>query len=254
MHSVFKTSFKSNGKASAALTTICLLLGIFISMQWKTVQKQTQAQASTTGVQRAAELSAELSQTLEEKDELETQLQQAQQKISAYEKTAGGAFSAVLISDLEKTRVLAGLTDVTGRGVTVELNDSQKSFSDAVDRSVLLIHDEDILAVVNELNAAGCEAMSINDQRIIATTAIRCVGPVVSVNGVKVGAPFIITAIGDPEVLDAALRLPGGVVDSLAPWGIEVNIKKLPSVTVPKYSGGITAKEAKPVAPEEEKN
>ena len=100
-----------------------------------------------------------------------------------------------------------------------------------------IIHDEDILRVVNELRAGGAEAIAINDQRLIGTSEIRCSGPTITVNGKVFGAPFIVTAIGDPDTLNSALTLRGGVVDSLKHWGIKVTVKKEQSVAVPAFTG-----------------
>ena len=65
-----------------------------------------------------------------------------------------------------------------------------------------IIHDEDLLRVLNELCAAGAEAISINDQRIVATTEVRCAGPTVSVNNVRSAPPYVIKAIGNPKKFD----------------------------------------------------
>ena len=73
-----------------------------------------------------------------------------------------------------------------GPGVTVEMNDAQKPVGSGQDPNLFIIHDDDILAVVNELFAAGAEAMCINGQRVVATTEVRCVGPVIMVNGNRV--------------------------------------------------------------------
>ena len=99
-----------------------------------------------------------------------------------------------------------------------------------------LVHAEDILQVVNELYAAGAEAVSINGQRMVSGSAVSCAGSIVMVNGVRVAAPFEIKAVGEPSVLNAALHFPGGVVDNLAPWGIEITVKEETAVTVPAYT------------------
>ena len=101
----------------------------------------------------------------------------------------------------------------------------------------MLIHDTDLRALVNELNAAGAEAISINGQRIISSTAIRCVGPVIQVNGIKVAAPFSIKAIGNAKYLESALNIKGGLVDSFEVYGIKIKISTEDSITISKYDG-----------------
>jgi len=74
---------------------------------------------------------------------------------------------------------------------------------------------DDLLKLVNELNAAGAEAIAINDERIIATTEIRNAGNYIVINTNRYSAPFEIKAIGNPDTLEAALKLLGGVADDL---------------------------------------
>ena len=141
---------------------------------------------------------------------------------------------------------IIGLTEVTGPGVIVTLGDSKKDASSSLDPSSLLVHDTDVLSVINELKNAGAEAISINDQRIIPTTGIICGGNIIDINGEKVGAPFEIKAIGLPEQL-AALDRPNGYLDILRSWSIEAKLEKSNNITIPKYTGTITYEYAKSV-------
>ena len=141
---------------------------------------------------------------------------------------------------------ILGLTEVTGSGVIVTLGDSKKDASSSLDPSMLLVHDTDVLSVINELKNAGAEAISINDQRIIPTTGIICGGNIIDINGEKVGAPFEIKAIGLPEQL-AALDRPGGYLALLKDYSIEVKLEKSNNITIPKYTGTITYQYAKSV-------
>ena len=134
----------------------------------------------------------------------------------------------------EKLRAFAGLSEQTGAGIVVTMDDSKKDMGG--DKNAYLVHAEDILKVVNELFVAGAEAVSVNGQRIVAQSGITCAGRVITENGVRVAAPFEIKAIGDASVLQAALRFPGGVVDTLSPWGIVIDIREEASVTVPAYT------------------
>ena len=141
---------------------------------------------------------------------------------------------------------IIGLSEVTGSGVIVTLGDSKKDASSSLDPSLLLVHDTDVLSVINELKNAGAEAISINDQRIIPTTGIICGGNIIDINGEKVGAPFEIKAIGLPEQL-AALDRPGGYLDILRDYSIEVKLEKSNNITITKYTGTITYQYAKSV-------
>ena len=71
---------------------------------------------------------------------------------------------------------------------------------------------------------------------MVGNSAITCAGSIVMVNGVRVAAPFEIKAVGEADVLDSALHFPGGLVDNLSPWGIEISVRKEAAVTVPAYT------------------
>ena len=104
-----------------------------------------------------------------------------------------------------------------------------------------LVHYLDVINVVNELKNAGAEAISINGQRVVSTTAISCIGNVIKVNDEKITSPFTIKAIGFPESL-AGIDRPGSYIENLRYNGVEVTLKKLNKVEIPKYTGAISAK------------
>ena len=111
--------------------------------------------------------------------------------------------------EIQQGNKMIGLTEVTGPGVIVTLSDSKRDASSVLNANSLIVHDGDILSVINELKNAGAEAISINDQRLVPTSSIVCGGNIIQINGEKIGAPFVIKAIGLPEQL-AALERPGG--------------------------------------------
>lgn len=99
----------------------------------------------------------------------------------------------------------AGLTAVRGPGVTVVLTDSSLESSPTGNLNDLVIHEQDLQAVINALWAGRAEAISVNGQRILATTAIRCVGNTLLLHGAVYSPPYVIDAIGDPVALRAEL-------------------------------------------------
>ncbi|MBO8435115.1 MAG: DUF881 domain-containing protein [Tyzzerella sp.] len=224
------------------MTAVCVVLGAIIGIQFKTVKNQPKV----VDIQRVSELTTELKSVSDEKDALYERLMESQNKVREYEEAQSDVSEAVklLNDELEKTRMLAGMVGMKGRGVIVTMNDSSGNKNPNVDQNAYLVHAEDILSVLNELNVAGAEAVEINGQRIVSTSAVRCAGSVVNVNGVRIASPFKITAIGDPNTLESALNMSGGVVDSLAPWGIEISIKKSDNVKVSGYNGSIQYNEA----------
>ena len=108
----------------------------------------------------------------------------------------------------------AGLVAVSGRGVTVSLDDAPRRegvppASDNPDD--LVVHQQDVQAVVNALWAGGADAMTLMGQRVISTSAVRCVGNTVVLHGRVYSPPFVVSAIGDPERLRTALDEEPGV-------------------------------------------
>ena len=193
---------------------------------------------------REAELLRELQNIKEEYETLKEHYEESQEIVEEYKTSSSSndALIAAMQSELEKANVLAGLSDVRGEGVVITLKDSTDT---EVSLEAGLVHDTDLTAIVTELKAAGAEAISINGQRVIATTAIRCVGPTIQVNSVKVASPFYIKAIGNSKYLESALNLKNGVVDNLKAYGIEVEIETNNSITIDKYDLVLKLKYAK---------
>ena len=153
---------------------------------------------------------------------------------------------------LARLQLLAGTTEVEGAGIEIVLDDSNIPKKANEHPNLYIIHDEDLLRVLNELRAAGAEAISVNDQRIVAMSEIRCAGPTISVNNVRSAPPYVIKAIGAPKTLSSALRLRGGVVETFEFWGIQVKIKTVEKLHIPalkaprsfEYAKTVESKEA----------
>ena len=151
--------------------------------------------------------------------------------------------------ELSNARFLAGLTPVQGPGVVVTLTDSRNKMPAMPQKlsSPNIIHDSDINPVVNELKAAGAEAVAVNDQRIVATSSVRCIGPNIFVNGISLTPPFVIKAIGKPKALAASVNLPGGVAAQLKMSDPAMfSVREDMELTLPAYSGGSRPHYARP--------
>lgn len=149
----------------------------------------------------------------------------------------GGAL-AKLERQLHAARVLAGTVPLWGPGVTVTISDGHMT---AADVEQFITHDWDLRSVINELFAAGADAVAVNGVRIASNTGVFCVGPVVRVGEQRLGPPFVVSAIGNAQVLATALSLPGGVLDGLraANHGLSVSHPKMAaSVYIPAAASG----------------
>lgn len=139
---------------------------------------------------------------------------------------------------IKKYEIILGLTKVQGEGVTITVadNNEQKDNSSfaSINNSNYLVHDGNLVAIINELKIAGAEAISISGKRIVNSTSINCAGNVIQINGEKVGSPFVINAIGDKDLLYGELTKNGGTLYKLKKYGVLTSIKKADSIEIDK--------------------
>jgi uncharacterized protein YlxW (UPF0749 family) len=237
---------KNTFQAHFLIAAVCFILGMMLVAQFRSVQINGGAM---TSLQRVQELTSELKNVIDEREMLKKEVTELRGRLVEYENSASkvSSLTDAMKKELEKARMTAGLLEGTGPGVVITLDDSNVPRQPGEDPNLFLIHDEDLLKVVNELFAAGAEAISINGQRIIANSEIRCVGPTIIVNSVRLAPPFIVQAIGDPDTLESSLKMRGGVIESLQVFGIQVNIKKQDNIDMPAYNGPVQFKYFKPV-------
>jgi uncharacterized protein YlxW (UPF0749 family) len=100
----------------------------------------------------------------------------------------------------------------------------------------ILVHDADLLLIINELKTAGAEVISINGQRIVDESSISCSGYTVRINGQFHARPFIIRAIGDGSRMSAALIGPGGYGTLLKDWGLVFKVTLSDQINIPAYT------------------
>jgi uncharacterized protein YlxW (UPF0749 family) len=220
-------------QGQAAIAMVCVVLGIMLVVQFRT----TEDIRSTVPFQRIEDLSQRLAQMEKERDALLNQVSELRQTSTA----------EAASKEIDQLKMGAGMVPLQGPGVTVTIDDSKRPSKPGENPNLYLIHDDDILKVINELWAAGAEAISINEQRLIVTSEIRCAGPTLSVNNTRYSPPYEIRAIGDPQTLENALKMRGGVVETLQFWGIQVALKRHDLVNIPAYKGAFRFDYAKPV-------
>ena len=230
---------------AAVLGVMCFLLTLVIFVQIKTVKNNN---STVSNNYEENSLRAEVLKYKEKYDNKYKELEKAEEKLEQERESSTKNDGELQSKEEEITEgnKITGLTEVTGAGVIVTLTDSKKDISSSLNPSDLIVHDLDVLSVINELKNAGAEAISINDQRLTPNSGIVCGGNIIDINGEKVGAPFIIKAIGLPEQL-AALNRPGGYLAKLKEYSIGVELKKSNKITIPKYTGTITYKYAKTI-------
>ena len=224
---------------SLLLGIMCMLLTLGIAIQIKTINQMNNKSVTNSATENdlrdsVLKTKEKYDNTYAKVEKLEKELEELQTSASVNSDEANE-----LQEKLKEYKKILGLTEVSGNGLEITLKDGDENQSKSVLSS--LVHDGDILQVVNALRNAGADAISVNDQRIVNTSAISCIGNVVKINGEKVGAPYVIKAIGNPEWLYGGIEMNGGYVYNLRRDGVDVEVKKVKDITIPKYDGVFNA-------------
>lgn len=228
MFSVFKQ--KLSKKEKSIIMFCMVLLGIILAMQTRTVY--------TNRMQEEAEKQEELNEYIGKIDELNEQVQSLLSDITTLkdeytmhlknlEKNEPVFYARLkaLNDSLREARLYAGLSDVTGPGIEIRIDDGD----------YWIVHDNYLYELVNELRAAGAQAISVNDKRVISVTEFLCIGPSIRVNDEGVFPPFVIKAIGDPNVLDRRIR-ESVVYRNIVSLNLRTDIKRKDNVLIHKYN------------------
>ena len=233
------------GKVS--LLVVGLALGLLLSVGWRPSGSdgvdETHLESSTVwpGIERLEAEQRELKNTLAElRQELSTRQQAAAANTDRLQ---------ALKVELDREQLLAGLTPVQGPGVLVILDDSAVSVPPDADPNAYLIHEYDVRDIVNLLWMAGSEAIAINDERLVSTSSIFCVGNTVMVNDTRLSPPYHIWAIGNPRVQQDYLRNPTYLTDlkdKERHYGLRFQVQGFAELSLPAYSGGFLFQHARP--------
>lgn len=157
------------------------------------------------------------------------------------------------LGSLEKR---AGLKKVKGEGLTVTLDDAPTNATAKVpglpdpQPNDLVIHQQDLQAVVNALWKGGAEAIKVMDQRLISTSAVRCVGNTLILQGRVYSPPYTVTAVGDTAALNKAIDKAPAIrnyLEYVDAYGLGWKVDEEKTVTLPGYSGTVDLQHAKPV-------
>lgn len=178
---------------------------------------------------REDELRQELSLWKTKYEQTTSQLEETNNKIDEYKTILENnqEASQLLDKEIQESKLAIGQTDVEGEGIVITYIDGEKR-----------IKASDLLALVNELNSAEAEAISINGQRIVATTDITDVDPYIYINGgERITSPYTIKAIGNKKYLEGALTLKGGIVATENDKGKIISVESRNNVQIPKYAG-----------------
>ena len=218
--------------ARLAITLVAFLIGVLVMAQFATQQRINAKRATASGVEGALLIS----NLVEANARLRQEVSELDVQLDNYRGTTSQAPLQAMTDDLNRLKILNGAVQVSGPGVRVMLDGPA---------TVLDLQD-----LVNELRNAGAEALSLNDQRIVASTVIlpQADGSIL-VDGVATRRPYRFVAIGDAATLETALLRPGGLltVFSNSREGIRVNVEKHAGLVEPAHSAAGAFQYAVPV-------
>lgn len=191
---------KSN-EASVFVFIASIIIGILISLNIDLGRKSVMVILSAKQYQDAYNLKTKLHTDI---SDLEEQYKYYSARLDKYKSSSKNKTEVIEEIDKEykSNSIIIGSIDVHGPGIKLFLNDASTDFAvSEEDYEAKIVHNTDVIHVINDLKNAGAEVISINDQRVTDRTEVYCDGPFLGVNGVKLAAPFNIYAIGNKEIL-----------------------------------------------------
>lgn len=210
------------------LSLIMLVLGFLVSFSYQLTKEQRPNNGiSSEQWSKEYETRQLLIKQEERNTELQKELFKSQEKVREIEENLKNEKQIYfnLVEDVEKYRMYVGELGVAGEGIEVTLEDSSY-IPEGENVNNYIVHEGHIFKVINELLISGASAVAINGQRLSHDSYIYCNGPVVTVDGNQYPAPFVISAIGEPAVLDQALNIAGGIVEQIAYDNIVITLEK----------------------------
>ncbi len=239
MTNPFQQRFSSNPTILMA-SGIALLMGFMLSLAWITndarndrIRELDPAQQVRLGM-GPLDIQDELKKLREEVGKLRSENDKLQNAMS---RESGQ--TRLLNDSLKEIKRFAGLTEVVGPGLIITLRDTNPKPGELVNDSI--IHDTDVVKVVNELWNAGAEAIAVNNIRVVIGTNFRCVGSTILVDSQKIASPVVVQAIGEPKTLNGAMELPGGILAEIRSTDPKmVELQQMKEMKLPAYSGSTT--------------
>lgn len=235
---------KINPKIFIVLFSI--ILGVFISIQIK-MKVEPYRPVTINSLQMSK---GEIESIKKEIIELEKLERKKIEELKVFENISEGGNNIIdiLIEDREKNKMYSGASELKGPGITISMYDNIEKREWWFNINDDVIHDVDILNVLNDLRIAGAEAISINEERVMSTSEIKCGGPIIRINDKSSGIPFVIKVIGDPKLLMASVSAPGTngyILKNVYNKGFDAEMQD--EVKIPGYNGVFNFLYAKPV-------
>ena len=213
---------------------LCLAIGFFIVVQ----SKITNGLQLYVSAKTITDYQTTITSEIEDMARIQKLVKETEKKLAEYEALINDENTDIkdkLLDELNYYKLIGAKTKVNGEGVVVIVDDGTRELYEGEDPNSVLVHDMDILTIINELNRSGAEVLAVNGQRVTNTTSISCSGYTVRINGQFFARPFEIRAIGDSKRMAAALIGPDGYGTLLQDYGVIFKVTIKDDVTIPMY-------------------
>lgn len=230
-----KTSDRKKRNNRILYALVFLVLGFIFSFSYRTLGPGSESQQMKLEVNDREEIfRKDLIEQKERNKQLTDEISKKQKSIAEVEQLLSNSEQNhdALVKEAKSLRLLLGVVPSSGQGIRVELEDGDYDPTQQ-NPNEYIVHESQVLMVVNELKIAGAQALSINGQRINSNSSIKCTGPVIAIDGQTFPAPFVVEAIGDTNALSSSLTLRGGVMDSVMSDNIVMTIEKKKEILMP---------------------
>jgi len=231
---------------SLVLLVPAVLFGLLVTLQWR-----TQAERSELSVRYNAPLIDAASALQKEQNELKTQLAQLRARLDEIQRNASSQSGAAkeLQLQLDELKASAGLTPESGDGVVVQLDDARSVSVSARDIDKSICHATDLTDIINTAWKGGAQAIAVNDERLVNSSSVYCVGSTIMVNGTLMSPPFNIAVIGPQNSLLGAYDDPNQLRDIKQRrdvQGLGFHVSRASAIHVPAFSGALNVRYAEP--------
>ncbi|MGL5831332.1 MAG: DUF881 domain-containing protein [Candidatus Altimarinota bacterium] len=229
---MFKKVFKNVNALMISFICAGLFIGLLVSAQF-----QSSVVANSFLIDEINAQKELLSSFDQDRKLLKARIANLRMQIEEGRKTLEQTSQNSNFQVLEGLKAQIGLNQLRGAGVKINLQEGEAV---GADQEANLLHAADLRDLVNLLRAAGAEGISINGQRIIASTTINSLGNSIMINRVKVNAPYDVQAIVSLETLSRNLNereLYPDLFDRIKAQKVNFKVDKLNLVTLPIYDG-----------------
>lgn len=211
---------------------IAFVIGFLVAIYLKSMNPEN----TYISLEQKREIEEEINKTKLNINNLEKIKNECNKNLESYKsfsKDTNKSVGELMESELKYLKEISGYSMLSGSGVKVIIKDSERELTKGESPNDLIVHDIDILRILNDLKKAGAKGISINGERVLPTSQIKCSGATITINKTTYGQPFIIEAIGDEDILMASINSPESYANLLRDvYGIYINIEKYKEIVL----------------------